>query len=357
MSEVQDSQTLAHAPMLLTSVQRWMRSDCVPEKAHASIMPAPAMTIPAVEMDDVQIVIAANNPSFTNNSDLSRIRMNLEKAKTYEQETFNTDNAKKLVILTPEVIELVAMVLIAFPKLIAATAPQEVVDMIEEIKKQMNTEDPPQCDASMFVADERARIFRYGVAGGAVDPAFLAAHLGKEQNQDVREAFCVQWVENWLGPYLATRGDKFAPTLGQQPRRIFALHSAETKYARQCGRLIVDGMRDLFGRDMKLIRVEQEALTRLLEEFARALCLEDEIQKRFGYVCIERPEGVESLEHAVFLLTYHTLWLNTAMHNPAARRKAPKKEEFSKQGRTSIGFQEDLCRKMYDLVKAQEIGL
>jgi len=327
----------------------------------------------------------------TSTSDLGRIRMLLEKAKTYENESFtpaktspnmprqgrshsgekdkgraHTMDSKALASvagvlgLPPEIVELVAMVLISQPKLRAADAPEEVVAMMDDMKKRMSSDDPQKCDASMLTPDESARIWRLGVTVGAVDPALLAAYLGKEKSQDVRQAFCIQWVEGWLGPYLETRSHIFAATPETQDRRIFAWHTAETHYGRQCGRVLVDGMRDLFGRAMRLTGVEQEALTRLLEEFARVLCLEEEIQKRFRYVQVpdaERPKGLESLEHAVFLLTYWALLLNTALHNRAARGKAPTSKEFSKQGRTIAGFQEVFCEKMYDLIKKTPLGL
>lgn len=121
-------------------------------------------------------------------------------------------------------------------------------------------------------------------------------------------------------------------------------------------------MRDFFGRAMRLTGVEQEALIRLLEEFARVLSSEPEIQSRFEYVRLspeERPPDIESLEHTVFLLTYSALLLNTAMHNPCTKGRAQcqSRQEFAEQGRKVAGIQEDFSRKMYDLVKAHPLGL
>merc|ERR1719373_196550 len=116
-------------------------------------------------------------------------------------------------------------------------------------------------------------------------------------------------------------------------------------------------MRAFFCRAIKLVGVEQEALTRLVEEFARVLCLNPEIQSRFHHAVSEdKPKEVESLEHAVFLLTYNALILNTAMHNPQARGKAQSKKEFAEQSRSVSGFRTEFCEKMFDLIRKEGLA-
>merc|ERR1712046_206738 len=96
--------------------------------------------------------------------------------------------ANKTVVLEPELVELIAIVLIPLPKLMTSSPPPEVIDMMDDIKKRKDSDSPPKCDASMLTAEERARVLRYGVTVGAVAPDLLAAYLGKEHNQDIREA-------------------------------------------------------------------------------------------------------------------------------------------------------------------------
>jgi len=263
------------------------------------------------------------------------------------------------VALTSELLELLGGVLARMPKLLSQNSPGEVIAAIESIKQRDNT-GGLLWDPKSLTPHERARVLRDGVALGAVDPACLAAHLGKQNEADLREAFCSQWISGWLRPYLDARRDVFGPAPQVEKRSMFSRRNPTQQHGRQCGRVIIDGMRELFGKAMRLAGVEQEATARLLEEFAHVLCLEPEIQARFQFVVLpdeERPKDVESMEHAVFLLSYSALLLNTGMHNPSARGKVQTRVEFTTQGRQVAGFRDDFCKKMYDLVKAQPLGL
>lgn len=263
--------------------------------------------------------------------------------------------------LRPELVELLGGILATCPKLLASTVPSEVVHAIESIKEKVGSGEGLSWDPKSLTHHEHARLLRDGVAVGAVDPANLAAHLGKKNESDLLEAFCQQWVKGWLEPYLETRLEKFDNKPQVEKRSMFARRTPEQQHGRQCGRVLIDGMRELFCQAMRLTGVEQEAITRLLEEFARALCSEEEIQTRFQHVLLpddQRPKDVESMEQAVFLLAYSALLLNTAMYNPGAKGdKAQTRQEFTAQGHRVAGFRDDFCKKMYDLVKAQPLGL
>jgi len=261
--------------------------------------------------------------------------------------------------LVPELRELLAIVLFQTPKLLSSGAPEEVRRAIEGLASRARAgKAPPE---GFLTVTERARLLREGVVQGVVDPSLLAAHLGKPDEMALRTDFFAQWVAGWLGPYLKDRCHIFGPAPQAEKRFVFARSGMRTpaqQYGRQCGRVVVDGMRDLFGRAMRLVNVEQESLTRLLEEFAHVLCEEPEIRSRFQFVELppeERPKDVESLEHAVFLLAYHTLLLNTAMHNTSAKGKAPSRAEFAAQGRAVAGVREDFCKKMFDLIRTQPL--
>ncbi|CAE8723322.1 unnamed protein product [Polarella glacialis] len=272
-----------------------------------------------------------------------------------------------------ELLRLLAGVLQSSPKLLSASAPSVVRQAVLAAAdpgsvpgkgdEDASASSPPAgipvlWDAQMLEPWEHAQVLREGVAVGAVDPALLAAFLGCADRLAVRQAFCSQWVAAWLGPYLQNRSETF----GEAPneRRLFAKRAPQQHYWRQCGRVIVDAMRDLFGVAMRLTGVEQEGLVRLLEDFARALCSGAEMEERFRQALLpaeERPQDVRSLEHAVFLLSYHALLLNTALHNPAAKgRGALSRQEFAAQGKSASGMQVDTCKKMYDLIKATPFG-
>merc|ERR1719258_167127 len=107
-------------------------------------------------------------------------------------------------------------------------------------------------DARMLKPEERARVLRDGVAVGAVDPAALAALLGKKTEDNLREQFCTQWVVGWLPSYLESRREVFgsAPHDPQVGHSFFSRRTPDQQHRRQCGRVLIDGMRSLFGQAM-----------------------------------------------------------------------------------------------------------
>eukprot|EP00927_Polykrikos_kofoidii_P033456 TRINITY_DN28286_c0_g1_i1.p1 TRINITY_DN28286_c0_g1~~TRINITY_DN28286_c0_g1_i1.p1 ORF type:complete len:1647 (+),score=297.74 TRINITY_DN28286_c0_g1_i1:47-4942(+) len=252
-----------------------------------------------------------------------------------------------------ELLELLSVVLTASPSVAIEGAAEGL-----RIALQENGQLPLSWTVTQLTIGERARGLREGVTFGVVDPRKLAALLGKKKEEDLRWAFIKQWVRGWLGPYLEVKRDVFGPGpqerwsnwLGREPLQ---------KFRRQCGRVLVDGMRDLFARAMVLIDVEQEAVTRLMEDYAKALCGEPEVRTRFQQAVVpeaQRPKDVHSLEDAVFLLSYQVLLLNTALHKPSARGYAQSRQDFASQGQAIAGAQQDFCKKMYDLIKAQPLG-
>lgn len=260
-----------------------------------------------------------------------------------------------------ELLQLLKGVLASQPKLLSASAPErmrrEVDELVVAAKAGLS---PLGWDASDLTPAEHSRILREGTAHGVVDPQRLAKFLGDESAADTREAFFDQWAQGWIPPYLVTRRDVFG-LVPRSQRTGFVLLSREPqqKYFRQCGRVLVDGMRDVFSRAMILVDVEQQAVQRLLQDFVQALCSETEVRARFAQALLpeaERPKGCANLEDTVFCLAYQALIMNTTMHNPNNKgKKGMTQAQFAAQGR-DLGVQPDFCNKMYDLIKAQPLG-
>jgi hypothetical protein len=269
---------------------------------------------------------------------------------TMGTKTWSKETALELLDSKSMLLEGIVGALVALPKLLASPAPEPVASRLEEVKAG----NAMSWSMSELSVAHQARLLRDGVALNAVDPAELAAYLGKERCHDLREAYSAQWVAGWLNSYLEYRQDKYAHAPEEQKATWF--RKGQEVFVRQCGRVLIDGMRSFFGRAIKLVGVEQEAMIRLVEAFARELCLDPTIQSRFQYVVAEKPKDVESLEQAVFLLTYNALILNTATHNPQARGKAQTKKEFAEQSRSVSGFRTEFCEKMWDLVKREPLG-
>jgi len=267
---------------------------------------------------------------------------------------------------TSELGRLLVGVLAETPKLLAASAPSEIryatLALADTVKNSDST-GPDKMPGRSWSVDmlapwQHAQVLREGVAVGVVDPAMLAAFLAHKDRQSLRQVFCARWVDAWLGPYLEGRSEIFGPTPSWD-KRIFTMRAPQQQFWRQCGRVIVDAMRDLFGKAMRLTGVEQEGLIRLMEEFAAALCSQPEIKDRFSQAQLppdERPREAQTLEQAVFLLGYHALLLNTALHNPSARGRAASRQDFTAQGKSASGMQPDTCKKIYDLIKACPLG-
>lgn len=261
------------------------------------------------------------------------------------------DKAPAIMEARGELRDLMAYLLSAYPKLRVILADTERLD---DLPAEMQ-----RCGRALSVP-ERARVLRMGVASELINPQMLAIHLARSDEGDLREAYSQLCINTWLGPYLDARQQELGFGPSPQPEswtKIF--HNPLQRFARMCGRLIVDAMREYFCRAMTLRSVEQEGIVRLLEDFAHALASKEEVQQRFEYALLpvaERPKNVTSLEQVVFLLVYLGLLLNTALHNPAAKRKAQTKQEFAMQGCSTVGVQVDCCKKIYDLIRATPLG-
>merc|ERR1712072_632982 len=102
-------------------------------------------------------------------------------------------------------------------------------------------------------------------------------------------------------------------------------------------------------------RENDEATTRLLTDFAQALCCESEVRLRFAQVMLPQLEIEINLEDTFYSLANEALKLNRDLLNPKARGTAPTRTEFASQGRAN-GVQPDFCKKMYDLIKASPLN-
>eukprot|EP00931_Biecheleriopsis_adriatica_P074447 TRINITY_DN4849_c0_g1_i2.p1 TRINITY_DN4849_c0_g1~~TRINITY_DN4849_c0_g1_i2.p1 ORF type:complete len:1742 (+),score=333.04 TRINITY_DN4849_c0_g1_i2:107-5332(+) len=257
-----------------------------------------------------------------------------------------------------ELWRLLAGVLVTSPTLLAASAPDSLREAVLQ-KGDKWWSKVANWDAEALEPGELAQVLREGVAVAAIDPAMLASYLGHKDRQVLRGTFLARWLDAWLGPYLESRSEIF----GAEPawdRRIFTKRAPQQQYWRQCGRVVVDAMRNLFGKAMRLTGVEQEAVYRLLEDFANTLCSSSDIRSRLEQAMLPPEErnasDVPNLETSVLLLAYQVLMLNTALHNPNAKGRAASRSDFALQGQAAAGMHIDTCKKIYDLVKASPLG-
>merc|ERR1712007_315453 len=169
--------------------------------------------------------------------------------------------------------------------------------------------------------------------------------LGNADEAALREAFISLWVASWLRPPREVRYEV-------EKRPLFA---RRTHPHQKFLVMFVDSMKELFGRVMCLSDLEQVMVNRLVAEFARALCGEPSVQDKLKYVLLpeaERPGDIRSPEEALERLAHHTISLNTSMHKTPGRRQVLSRNDFAARGRLT-GFQEDFCKKIFDLVKTQ----
>merc|ERR1711988_1491582 len=90
---------------------------------------------------------------------------------------------------------------------------------------------------------EHAKVLRMGVAAGWVDLRKLARTLGCSRSAALREAYCRLWASGWATPYVQVRKALFDEP--RPPRLWITRRNPRQKYARQCGRLLLDAMRNL----------------------------------------------------------------------------------------------------------------
>jgi len=235
----------------------------------------------------------------------------------------------------PEFTSLLSMVLKSHPELQSSQMPHELRSAVLE----------RSLDASVLMPSEVSFILRESVVLGAVDPTQLAALLSSDGV--LRDCFCDQWFSGWLGPYLESRREIF----GTEPKRtLFARHPPMQQHCRQCGRLILDAMRELFGRVMCVASLSPEALSDCLTSFVHVLCANPEVQARLQHVVDLDADDVDRLEPLIRQLAQQTVELNLSM---TACGKTPSRLEFAAAGPT--GIQDDVCKKIYDLLRVHPL--
>lgn len=267
-----------------------------------------------------------------------------------------TESHRQAQAMAPELVELLGRVVV---EVWHAFLVDDVPQVLREAVQAVRDEAEPIPEEHRLPPAEKAKVLRLAVRAGVVSLMRLSEVLSRLAHNELLTAYCRAWAMEFFRSYFLSRQASF----GEVPnahRSFFSRHSPQERFMRQCGRLVVDAMRDFFWRAMWAGGLESGPLQRLVDAFAAALSSHPDVSVRLEQSLVppmDRLPDVPDIERSVFFMTYLTLQLNTQLHNPN-RGHGPQSSVrvFASMGRRVPGFQEPFSKKVYDLVRREPLG-